>query len=401
MQDDEFVLRPIFAQFGEVEEIVVLRDARNSISKRSGFVRYSAAASAQAAISALNGTPLFMGGEPVVVKYARARTQKPQYEGHTSFEDTGDYSVAGPQQGGFPAAAEGVQGGYPDDANAHAAAKQPMPVGYGMHKTNGRPVEGPPGANLFIYHLPQGLTDEDLANAFANFGPVVSAKVYIDKRTGESRGFGFVSYSDPMHASSAIQGMNGFSLGNKKLKVEHKKPGRTKAAPHQQAAPAYASRGMPALVYPPQGGHMGGHAHAHGHMPPQVASMYSIAPHMAPFTAGYGMYAGNPHAAMFPAMQHGMHASVGGPMYSPSHMYHAAAAYGYPSVHAGLAAAGLSASTAHSTQSSAAQYSAPQSALGGSDPPQEQPVGGGGGQEAPAEAVTPSESLPAAETPAS
>lgn len=50
--------------------------------------------------------------------------------------------------------------------------------------------EGPPGANLFIYHLPNDLTDADLATAFAPFGHVVSAKVFLDKRTGESKGFG-------------------------------------------------------------------------------------------------------------------------------------------------------------------------------------------------------------------
>lgn len=51
-------------------------------------------------------------------------------------------------------------------------------------------AKGPPGANLFIYHLPNDLTDADLATAFAPFGHVISAKVFLDKRTGESKGFG-------------------------------------------------------------------------------------------------------------------------------------------------------------------------------------------------------------------
>ena len=49
---------------------------------------------------------------------------------------------------------------------------------------------GPPGANLFIYHLPRDLTDADLATLFANFGNVLSARVFVDKKTMDSKGFG-------------------------------------------------------------------------------------------------------------------------------------------------------------------------------------------------------------------
>ena len=49
---------------------------------------------------------------------------------------------------------------------------------------------GPPGANLFVYYLPGFLSDAGLATAFAPFGPVLSAKIYYDRDTGESKGFG-------------------------------------------------------------------------------------------------------------------------------------------------------------------------------------------------------------------
>merc|ERR1712151_911954 len=53
-------------------------------------------------------------------------------------------------------------------------------------------------------------------------GPA-GAKLYVDKYTGESKGFGFVSYDSVMSAESAIEQMNGFQIGNKRLKVQHKR----------------------------------------------------------------------------------------------------------------------------------------------------------------------------------
>ena len=107
------------------------------------------------------------------------------------------------------------------------------PYGYhGMqNKQVSNPVtKGPDGANLFIYHLPLDLTDADLATAFAPFGNVVSAKVYMNKVTGKSKGFGFVSYDNSSSADAAISSMNGFQIGNKRLQVQHKRTSEEAAA---------------------------------------------------------------------------------------------------------------------------------------------------------------------------
>lgn len=137
----------------------------------------------------------------------------------------------------------------------------PSPYGHGQQRQNSpsfgrdargpppvprRPREGPAGANLFIYHLPIDLTDADLATAFNPFGNVISAKVYVDRYTGESKGFGFVSYDSVMSAELAIEQMNGFQIGNKRLKVQHK---RVSHRPPQTGL-ANPEANMPLMAHP-------------------------------------------------------------------------------------------------------------------------------------------------------
>jgi hypothetical protein len=82
--------------------------------------------------------------------------------------------------------------------------------------------KGPDGANLFIFHIPNHFTNLDMYQLFSPYGNLLSVRIMVEKDTGRSRGFGFVSYDSPESAATAIKELNGFAVGNKRLKVQHK-----------------------------------------------------------------------------------------------------------------------------------------------------------------------------------
>ena len=80
------------------------------------------------------------------------------------------------------------------------------------------------GNKLYVGNLPYSVRDEDLQQAFGEFGQVASAKVMMERDTGRSKGFGFVEMASDAEAQQAINGMNGQSLGGRSLVVNEARP---------------------------------------------------------------------------------------------------------------------------------------------------------------------------------
>lgn len=290
--DEQLV--PVFTKFGAIVEAVIIRDPNTGESKRSAFVRYQRRDAALAAIAELHTTRPWGGEENAVVKFARTRKD---FSGDGNVAN-GKEPRSAPRPGG--AGGGGGGGGYraagaPDSDSAHSAAGQhahgragqfhhagppgAVPAfghdGHGAAPRHGNGashapaagprMSGPPGANLIIHNLPTDLVESDLAVAFSQFGPIISAHVMLDHSEEPVRCVGYVSYADPAHAALAIQGMDGFRLDGLVMSVKVLDAG---TAPVSQPAPAII-RGMP----PAMGGPM-----MPGLMPNPWAPMPSMAP---------------------------------------------------------------------------------------------------------------------------
>ena len=78
------------------------------------------------------------------------------------------------------------------------------------------------GKRLYVGNLPYSITDDQLQEAFSEWG-ATGATVPVDE-SGRSKGFGFVEIGDDQQAQSAIDSMNGAQLGGRSLTVNEARP---------------------------------------------------------------------------------------------------------------------------------------------------------------------------------
>ncbi|KAJ5124536.1 Nucleotide-binding alpha-beta plait [Penicillium bovifimosum] len=74
-------------------------------------------------------------------------------------------------------------------------------------------------SKIYVGNLSWHTSDESLRQAFSEFGQIVDSIVMVDRETGRSRGFGFVTYSSAEEAEAAIAGLNEQDLDGRQIRV--------------------------------------------------------------------------------------------------------------------------------------------------------------------------------------
>jgi cold-inducible RNA-binding protein len=77
---------------------------------------------------------------------------------------------------------------------------------------------------LFVGNLSFNTSENDLQDAFAAHGTVAQVDLIMDKFTGKSRGFAFVTMGSPAEAEAAIAGMHGKNVDGRDLTVNIARP---------------------------------------------------------------------------------------------------------------------------------------------------------------------------------
>jgi len=249
---DEEQVRTLFRPYGFIEELTIVKE-KDGKPKGYGFIKFSTREESENALREVDGKQtLFGSNNPIIVKFAdteRQKRKKMLMGGNGSTGGNNQSVPMNPYNQFYQQSAPG----YPNPFfyNQNSQISQPINNGYTQQRTNnngyGNPYgmqlggnnafnsnynqqqqqqqqqQGEPSNDLFIYYIPFNYGDEELKTLFQPYGNVVSAKVFVDKETQQSKCFGFVSFDNPQSAIQAIQQMNGQPVDGKRLKVDFKK----------------------------------------------------------------------------------------------------------------------------------------------------------------------------------
>ena len=85
---------------------------------------------------------------------------------------------------------------------------------------------------LYVGNLSFETTENDLQDLFEQHGQVGEVKLMMDRMTGKSRGFAFVTIPDNAQASAAMNALNGHELNGRTLTVNEARPREDRPRPY-------------------------------------------------------------------------------------------------------------------------------------------------------------------------
>lgn len=237
----------LFAVHGIVHEVKVFTDRTTGESRGVAFVRMASMAAASASMRGLTGTKIPGAEKPLEIKEFVSRSRQvlgahhqllPLQYGGFMQQPVFGYGPSGRgnsygQNRYSPMSGGGGPRGAPDDPGMGGPMGQMMFPGYSPYPMQpsgfggpSSPLEGEPSSTVFVFHLPVTCTEETLERLFLPFavnGMMNGVTIVRNRADGSSRGFAFVNYNTIPEATAAIEGMNGYQIGNKYLKCSYKK----------------------------------------------------------------------------------------------------------------------------------------------------------------------------------
>jgi len=72
---------------------------------------------------------------------------------------------------------------------------------------------------IYVGNIAYSMKEEDMKNAFGEYGNVSSAKIINDRATGRSKGYGFVEMDNEAEGNAAIEALNDKEIGGRRMRV--------------------------------------------------------------------------------------------------------------------------------------------------------------------------------------
>ncbi len=78
--------------------------------------------------------------------------------------------------------------------------------------------------DIYVGNLAYSATEDDIQQVFETYGQVSSVKIIMDRVTGRSKGFGFVTMDDEEQGAAAVEGLDGREVSGRRIKVNKARP---------------------------------------------------------------------------------------------------------------------------------------------------------------------------------